>query len=217
LLTQTEENYLKAIYGIELQSGKIVSTNNIAKRLHTKASSVSDMIRKLSEKKLVNYKKYQGTSLTSEGEKIAIKIVRKHRLWEVFLVDKLNYNWDKVHDLAEQLEHIKSDSLIDKLDEFLNFPSYDPHGDPIPDKKGNVEHHKNIMLSSVKIGEECTVLGVKDSSSTFLNFLDNSNIKLGNKVKIISKEEFDQSIIIENNKDRISISEKISKNLFIKK
>ncbi len=215
--SQSEENYLKAIYSIELHNGKSVSTNNIAEKLKTKASSVTDMIKKLAEKNLVNYKKYQGTSLTSKGKKIAVKIVRKHRLWEAFLVNKLDFSWDEVHDLAEQLEHIKSDSLIDKLEEFLDYPAFDPHGDPIPDKDGNIEHHKNLMLSSVDILDECTVIGVKDSSSIFLKFLDKKNIKLGSTLKVISKEKFDNSMVIENNKNNYSISHQISKNLFVKK
>lgn len=216
MLTQTEENYLKAIYSIGLNTGKSVSTNNIAQQLETKASSVTDMIQKLSEKKLVAYKKYKGSNLTSKGKNIAVEIIRKHRLWEVFLVNKLDYKWDEVHDLAEQLEHIKSNSLIDKLETFLNFPTHDPHGDPIPDKDGNIVHHKNNMLSSISIGETCTVIGVKDSSTSFLNYLDNVNIKLGSTLKVTSKEEFDNSIIIEINKTLISISNQISKNLFIK-
>ena len=217
MLTQTEENYLKAIYSIGLNTGKSVSTNNIAQQLETKASSVTDMIQKLSDKKLVAYKKYKGSNLTSKGKNIAVEIIRKHRLWEVFLVNKLDYKWDEVHDLAEQLEHIKSNSLIDKLEAFLNFPTHDPHGDPIPDKYGNIEHHINDMLSSISIGEICTVIGVKDSSTAFLNYLDNANIKLGSTLKVISKEEFDNSIIIEIDKTSISISNQISKNLFIKK
>jgi len=217
MLSQTEENYLKAIYSIELHTGKSVSTNNIAEELDTKASSVTDMIKKLSEKKLVNYKKYQGTNLTSEGKQIAVKIVRKHRLWEVFLVNNLNYAWDEVHDLAEQLEHIKSDTLINKLEEFLEFPTHDPHGDPIPDKEGNIEHHKNVMLSSIEENNTCKVLGVKDSSSAFLKFLDSKKITLGSSIKVISKEEFDNSITIEINNELFSISHIISKNLFVKK
>ena len=206
MLSQTEENYLKAIYSIGLHTNKSVSTNNIAKELNTKASSVTDMIKKLSDKKLVNYKKYQGSSLTSEGKNIAVKIVRKHRLWEVFLVNSLNYAWDEVHDLAEQLEHIKSDTLIDKLEEFLEFPSYDPHGDPIPDKNGNIAHHKNVMLSSVEIKNRGKVIGVKDSSSEFLKYLDSKNIQLGSVIKVISKEEFDHSMTIETNQQLFSIS-----------
>jgi len=133
-----------------------------------------------------------------------------------FLVNKLHYNWDEVHDLAEQLEHVKSDTLISRLEAFLDFPKHDPHGDPIPDENGNIAHHKQVMLSSVDINNSCIVIGVKDSSSTFLKFLDNVNIKLGSTLKIISKEEFDQSILIENNNSLISISNQISNNLFVK-
>jgi len=216
-LSQTEENYLKAIYSLGLHSGDNVSTNKIAERLKTKASSVTDMIKKLSGKKLVDYKKYKGSKLTLEGRRIAMKIVRKHRLWEVFLMNKLNYKWDEVHDLAEQLEHIKSNTLIDKLDAFLEFPTHDPHGDPIPDKHGNIEQHKNLMLSSIEINNSCTVIGVKDSSKAFLKFLDNANIKLGSVLKVVSKESFDNSIIIKLKETSTSISNQISKNLFVKK
>jgi DtxR family Mn-dependent transcriptional regulator len=216
MLSQAEENYVKAIYSLELSNSNNVSTTLIAKMLKTKASSVTDMLKKLADKELVNYEKYKGVSLAINGKRSAVKIVRKHRLWEVFLVNKLNYSWDKVHELAEQLEHIKSDSLIDRLDAFLEFPTHDPHGDPIPDKSGKIEHHKNVMLSSVDIHKSCVVIGVKDSSSAFLKFLDNSKIKLGGTLKIISKEEFDNSMIIENNNTSISISHQISKNLFVK-
>jgi len=217
MLSQAEENYLKAIFSIESANSKKVSTTLIAENLKTKASSVTDMIKKLADKNLVNYEKYKGVSLTVEGKKIAIKIVRRHRLWEVFLVDKLNYNWDEVHDLAEQLEHIKSNSLINRLDDFLEFPTHDPHGDPIPDKKGNITHHKNTMLSSLEIGENCTIMGVKDSSAAFLQFLDSLNINIGNKVSVISKETFDNSMVIKYNNSQISISNQTSKNLFVKK
>lgn len=216
MFSHSEENYLKTIYNLGLSNIKSVNTTLIAKNLETKPSSVTDMIQKLAEKELINYQKYKGVSLTFNGKKIAIEIVRKHRLWEVFLVNKLNYNWDEVHDLAEQLEHIKSDTLISRLEAFLDFPKHDPHGDPIPDENGNIAHHKQVMLSSVDINNYCIVIGVKDSSSTFLKFLDNANIKLGSTLKIISKEEFDQSIIIENNNSLISISNQISKNLFVK-
>lgn len=216
MLSQTEENYLKAIYSIGLSNSKSINTTLIAKKLKTKPSSVTDMIKKLSEKELINYEKYKGVSLTLSGKKIAVEIVRKHRLWEVFLVKKLNYNWDEVHEMAEQLEHIKSDTLVGRLEEFLEFPKHDPHGDPIPDENGNIAHHKKVMLSSVNINTNCIVIGVKDSSSSFLNYLDNANIKLGSTLKVISKEEFDNSILIENNNTLISISNQISKNLFVK-
>ena len=217
MLSQTEENYLKAIYSIGMATGKNASTNEIAHKLKTKASSVTDMVQKLSDKKLVDYKKYQGVSLTSEGKKMAVKTIRSHRLWEFFLVNKLDYSWDKVHELAEQLEHIKSDSLVNKLDAFLNFPTHDPHGDPIPDKEGNIEQHKNTMLSSVKENESCVIVGVKDSSSAFLKFLDQANIKLGNVLKVVSKEDFDHSMIIQMHAISLSISHQISKNLYVKK
>ena len=216
MFSHSEENYLKVIYTIELTKSKNVSTTLIAKKIHTKASSVTDMLKKLADKKLVNYEKYKGVSLTKKGKSIAVNIVRKHRLWEVFLVNKLNYNWDEVHEMAEQLEHIKSDSLINRLDAFLNFPKHDPHGDPIPDENENIALHKNVMLSFIEANNSCVVIGLKDSSSDFLKFLDNLNISLGSVLKVISKEAFDNSMIIENNNHIISISNQISKNIFVK-
>ncbi len=216
-LSQAEENYLKAIYSVGIDTGKSVNTNQIASKMNTKASSVTDMIKKLSEKGLVEHKKYKGTLLTSKGVAIAVSTLRSHRLWECFLVDTLDFNWDEVHDIAEQMEHVKSDSLVDRLDQFLNFPSYDPHGDPIPDKDGVIKHHKNVMLSSVAVNASCIVIGVKDSSSSFLKFLDNANIRLGNTIKILSLEEFDQSMQIEIDKNVTTVSYQISKNLYVKK
>ena len=159
----------------------------------------------------------QGVSLTKIGQKIAVEIVRKHRLWEVFLLNKLNYNWDEVHELAEQLEHIKSDTLTDKLEAFLEFPTHDPHGDPIPDKEGNIEHHKDTMLSSVETEKSCVVIGIKDSSDPFLKFLDKLQIQLGSTLKVISKEPFDNSMLVKTESASISISNQISKNIFVKK
>ncbi|MBT8318017.1 MAG: metal-dependent transcriptional regulator [Lutibacter sp.] len=217
MLSQTEENYLKAIYSIGISNGKNINTTLISRKLKTKPSSVTDMIRKLAEKDLIYYEKYKGVSLTQSGKKIAIDIVRKHRLWEVFLVNKLNYNWDEVHEMAEQLEHIKSDTLVGRLEAFLDFPKHDPHGDPIPDENGNIAQHKNVMLSSLEINSSGVVIGVKDSSSSFLQFLDNSNIKLGDTIKVIAKEDYDNSILIENKLQTKSISQQISANLFVKK
>ncbi len=215
--SQTEENYLKAIYSIGLAGSKTVNTTLIAEKLHTKPSSVTDMIKKLAEKEFVNYEKYKGVTLTQGGKKIAVEIVRKHRLWEVFLVNKLNYNWDEVHEMAEQLEHIKSNSLVGRLEAFLEFPKHDPHGDPIPDENGNIALHKKVMLSSIEPNKSCVIIGVQDSSSSFLKFLDSANIKLGSTLKIQSKEEFDNSMLIENNHISISISHQIANNLFVKK
>ncbi|MDO9276105.1 MAG: metal-dependent transcriptional regulator [Lutibacter sp.] len=217
MLSQTEENYLKAIYSLAYANPNNISTTLISEMLKTKASSVTDMIKKLADKDLIHYKKYQGVSLTEIGRKIAVEIVRKHRLWEVFLVNKLNYSWDEVHELAEQLEHIKSDTLTDKLEAFLEFPRHDPHGDPIPDKNGNIEHHKNLMLSSAETENSCVVIGIKDSSDSFLKFLDKLHIQLGSTLKVISKEPFDNSMLVETETSLISISNQISKNLFVKK
>jgi DtxR family Mn-dependent transcriptional regulator len=217
MFTLSEENYLKAIYHLESDSKKGISTNAIAKSLETKASSVTDMIKKLSEKEVVLYVKYQGVTLTEFGKKNAANIVRKHRLWEVFLVEKLNFSWDEVHDVAEQLEHIKSPKLINQLDALLGFPTHDPHGDPIPDKEGNVNTVDKILLSTFKKDESGVCVGVNDSSSEFLRFLDKKKITLGKKITVLEKEDFDDSLSIEVDGEKLSISNKIANNLYIKK
>ena len=215
MFSQSEENYLKAIYHLGNPSQKGVSTSDIANKLDTKASSVSDMIKKLSDKKLVEYKKYYGVNLTKKGKLIAASVVRKHRLWEVFLVDKLNFSWDEVHDVAEQLEHIKSKKLMEELDSFLGFPKTDPHGDPIPDKDGNLQTIEKTLLSNLKKGESGICIGVKDSSSDFLQYLDKQNIKLGDQIKVMDKEAFDESTHIQIANRNMNISKKIASNLYI--
>ncbi len=217
MFTQAEENYLKAIYHLETDSKKGISTNAIAKSLETKASSVTDMVKKLSDKKVVLYKKYQGVTLTELGLKTAANIVRKHRLWEVFLVQKLNFSWDEVHEVAEQLEHIKSAKLINQLDVLLGFPKYDPHGDPIPDKDGNLSKIDKILLSTLLKNESGVCVGVDDSSSEFLQFLDKKGITLGKQITVLEKEDFDDSLSIEIDGKKLSISNKIANNLYIKK
>ncbi|WP_439130257.1 metal-dependent transcriptional regulator [Polaribacter sp.] len=217
MFTLSEENYLKAIYHLELGSDKGISTNAIAEQLETKASSVTDMIKKLSEKKVVVYKKYKGVKLTDLGKKIAANIVRKHRLWEVFLVEKLNFSWDEVHDVAEQLEHIKSPKLINQLDALLGFPTHDPHGDPIPDKAGNLKTIEKSLLSTFAKNETGICVGVDDSSSEFLQFLDKKGITLGKKITVLEKEDFDDSLYIKAGDEKLSISKKIANNLYIKK
>lgn len=216
-MTQSEENYLKIIYHLSLVSKSEISTNAIAEKMETKASSVTDMLKKLAEKELVSYQKYQGVSLTENGLLTAKMIVRKHRLWEVFLVEKLNFTWGEVHEIAEELEHIKSDKLIDKLDEFLEFPSEDPHGDPIPDKNGKILKIEKQLLSDLEINKKCICVGVKDSSSGFLQYLDKQKIALGSKITILEKEPFDNSMTIEIKKVKVLISSKIASNIFIKK
>jgi DtxR family Mn-dependent transcriptional regulator len=215
-MTISEENYIKVIYHLSLVSPKGVNTNAIAGMLDTKASSVTDMLKKLAEKELVSYQKYQGVTLTEKGFHSAKMIVRKHRLWEVFLVDKLNFSWDEVHEIAEELEHIKSEKLINKLDEFLGFPSFDPHGDPIPNAKGELIKIDKFLLSEALLNTDYVCVGVKNSSVEFLQYLDKQNISLGSTIKVISREEFDSSLTIILNSNTISISNKIAENLFIK-
>jgi len=215
-MTYSEENYLKAIYHLSLFQKKGVNTNAIAKMIDSKASSVTDMIKKLAEKNLVEYQKYQGVSLTSEGLLEAKMIVRKHRLWEVFLVEKLDFSWDEVHDVAEELEHINSEKLINKLDAFLGFPTEDPHGDPIPNAKGEIKKIDKKLLSELKLNQKSICVGVKDSSSNFLKYLDKQQIALGSTIEIIEKESFDASLIVLVNGNEMNISNKIASNLYVK-
>lgn len=218
-LSYTEENYLKAIYSIGSGKKSGVSTNAISEKLHTKASSVTDMIKKLAEKKLLNYEKYQGVTLTKEGKRIAIDTIRKHRLWEVFLVDKLNFGWDEVHEVAEQLEHIQSIKLIDHLDEFLAYPKFDPHGDPIPDRNGKLpDKITSTELSACLPGDKVIISGVVDTSSEFLIFLNQQELSLGVQLKLISIYDFDRSMVVElKNKNRITLSGIVCQNLLVKR
>ncbi|MSP85714.1 MAG: metal-dependent transcriptional regulator [Flavobacteriaceae bacterium] len=215
-MTISEENYIKVIYHLSLVSPKGINTNAIAGMLDTKASSVTDMLKKLSEKDLVSYQKYQGVTLTEKGFQSAKMIVRKHRLWEVFLVDKLNFSWDEVHEIAEELEHIKSEKLIFKLDIYLGFPSFDPHGDPIPNANGEIQKIDKLLLSEAVLNQDYICVGVKNSSVEFLQYLDKKNIFLGAPIKVISSEKFDQSLTINLNMNTLSISNKIADNLYIK-
>jgi DtxR family Mn-dependent transcriptional regulator len=215
-MTFSEENYLKTIYHLTTNSDTEISTNAIAEMMVTKASSVTDMLKKLAEKDLVNYKKYQGVSLTQNGKLAAKMIVRKHRLWEVFLVEKLDFPWDEVHDIAEQLEHIKSEKLIDKLDDFLGNPTEDPHGDPIPDAKGKIIKVEKLLLSELSENQSGICVGVKDSSTEFLKYLDKNKIALGVNVKVNSIEAFDLSFNVKINESDFIISNKIAENIFVK-
>ena len=215
-MTFSEENYLKTIYHLTIVSDSEISTNAIAEKMETKASSVTDMLKKLAEKDLVNYKKYQGVSLTEKGKLSAKMIVRKHRLWEVFLVEKLDFSWDEVHDIAEQLEHIKSEKLINKLDDFLGNPTEDPHGDPIPDANGQIVKIEQQLLSEFPLHQNGICVGVKDTSSEFLKYLDKQQIALGSKIEVISKETFDASLKIKVDQKELVVSNKIAGNLYVK-
>jgi len=214
-MTTSEENYLKVIYHLSQVSPKGVNTNAIAGMLETKASSVTDMLKKLSDKDLVSYQKYQGVTLTEKGFLSAKMIVRKHRLWEVFLVDKLQFSWDEVHEIAEELEHIQSIALIDKLDAFLGHPDFDPHGDPIPNRQGEIKKTSKLLLSEAKLNQEYHCVGVKDSSSEFLKYLDKQKIALGSVFKVIEKESFDDTLTVEINAQEKIISNKIANNLYV--
>jgi DtxR family Mn-dependent transcriptional regulator len=215
-MTFSEENYLKTIYHITSSSGTEVSTNAIAEKMETKASSVTDMLKKLAEKELIVYKKYQGVLLTEKGSHLAKMIVRKHRLWEVFLVDKLQFPWDEVHDIAEQLEHIKSEKLINKLDDFLGHPTEDPHGDPIPDANGKIHKIEKLILAELNENQSGICIGVKDSSTQFLKYLDKNQITLGSKIQVLSKEEFDLSLKIKVEDNTVTVSNIIANNLYVK-
>lgn len=217
MYSAAEENYLKTIYSLQRDYGSKINTNLISSKIQTKASSVTDMLKKLSTKNLVVYEKYQGVSLTEKGKKAALKVVRKHRLWEYFLVDKLKYNWDEVHSIAEQLEHIDSDTLVDNLEKFLGFPKFDPHGDPIPDKNGHVIERASNNLLELNIGDIGILDQVKDTSETFLQYLDRINLALGDKVEIIDKEPFDNSVQIKLGNKELSVSESVAENIYLKK
>ena len=216
--TKTEENYLKAIYGLQAKTLKEVSTNSLAKKLKTKASSVTDMVKKLDKKELIKYEKYKGVSLTILGKEIAINIIRNHRIWEVFLVQKLGYKWDEVHEIAEQLEHIKSKELVDRLDDFLEHPSFDPHGDPIPNKQGIIPVRKEaVLLNELSIGESGIIVGVKNTNNAFLQYLEEMNLTLGKKVQLEKEFDFDKSKIIKIENNTVTISKEVSTNLIIEK
>ena len=216
MATLSEENYLKAIFHLSKYDKTAVSTNAIAHKMETKASSATDMIKKLFEKGLIDYQKYKGAKLTENGRLAAVSVIRKHRLWEVFLVDKLRFSWDEVHEVAEQLEHIKSKKLIHELDAFLEFPTEDPHGDPIPDANGKMPSSQKLLLAKVKQLQRCICVGVKDSTPKFLQYLDKHKIALGTEITVLSRESYDESMAVKINNIQRSISKEVAHNLFVK-
>jgi DtxR family transcriptional regulator, Mn-dependent transcriptional regulator len=216
MISLTEENYLKAIFHLSEDGTKAVLTNDLAAEMNTKAASVTDMVKRLSGKGLISYEKYYGVGITKAGKAEALQVIRKHRLWETFLVDKLNFTWDEVHDVAEQLEHIQSPLLIEKLDEFLGFPKSDPHGEAIPDKKGKMEEVKQIPLSEAASKKKATLIAVKNDSPTFLKYLSKIGMKLGSKISIVNKTEFDGSHeILIDGKKKAFISRDAAENLLV--
>lgn len=217
-LSQSEENYIKAIYALSENSKEAISTNLLAERMSTKASSVTDMLKKLSDKELLTYQKYQGCTLTQSGLWAALTIVRKHRLWEVFLVEKLQFGWDEVHEIAEQLEHIQSVQLTNRLEEFLGFPKVDPHGDPIPNREGVFEiPDVRVCLSACDAGEKAVVMGVEDGSPEFLQYLNRIGLKLGLEMEVLDKLSFDGSMMMKIDQQRtIQFSQLVASKIFVK-
>lgn len=215
MFTLAEENYLKNIFHLQQLSPEGVSTNAIAEKLDTKPSSATDMVQKLAEKDVLTYIKYKGTTLTENGKKIAANIIRKHRLWEVFLVEKLNFQWDEVHEIAEQLEHIQSEDLIARLDKYLEYPSVDPHGDPIPDSNGNFKKTEKKLLSKLQPSQTGICVGVKESASDFLKYLDKRNIAIGIEISVLEKDDFDDSMTIQIKNETYFITKKVTENLYV--
>ncbi len=216
MLSFTEENYLKCIFKLTEKTNHRVSTNAIAKVTGSSAASVTDMLKKLAEKELVDYARYKGVHLSPTGRHIATQLVRKHRLWEVFLVDKLGFSWDEVHDIAEELEHIKSDLLIERMDQFLGLPKFDPHGDPIPTASGKFTIRQQVPMNKASQGQRLVVLGVQEHSKAFLRYLDNLSIHIGTQLVIQEKNSFDQSMkVLIDDKHSQLLGEHICKKLLV--
>ena len=212
----SEENYIKAIFHLQKEEG-IVTTNELARELNTRPASVTDMMKKLRTKKLLHYEAYQGFRLSNEGKKVALNIIRRHRVWEYFLAEKLKFTWDEVHEVAEDLEHVSNKKLIDKLDEFLGFPRVDPHGDPIPDQEGKIETSRQVCLRDLPLNKLATVSHVSDQSSGILELLKHKHIGIGTKLEVKKKFDFDQSMEIKIGRQPVfTISEQLAKNIFVK-
>lgn len=216
-LSQSEENYLKAIFKLSFPGTEAASTNAIAKEMSTAPASVSDMLKRLSSKGLINYEKHRGATLSEKGLPYALYLVRKHRLWEVFLEQTLGFKWDEVHDIAEQLEHIQSRDLIERLDAFLGYPKFDPHGDPIPDSSGKINQPESVALTKLEVGKGGEVIGVGNHSSNFLKYLDQQKLGVGTNIQVLERFEFDNSVRIKvDDIQEIVLSEKVASNLLIK-
>lgn len=212
----TEENYLKTIYALAIRHEGEVTTNALAEMTATKAASVTDMLRKLSDKQLIHYRKYQGVRLTEEGERLALKIIRRHRLWEVFLVEKLGFRWDEVHDMAEELEHIRSDELVERLDQFLEHPQFDPHGDPIPTPAGTMPSTGYQKLSEIPEGASVCIMGVLEHSPEFLQHLDRTGLTLGCSLTLREINGFDRSVLVQiQAKTALFVSHEVARNLLV--
>jgi DtxR family Mn-dependent transcriptional regulator len=215
-LSYAEENYLKALIKLSIPADKPVTTNAIAAALNTSAASVTDMLKKLSDKKLITYQRYQGASLTDEGHRLATSLIRKHRLWEVFLVQSLQMPWDEVHDIAEELEHIQSEPLIDKLDAFLGYPKFDPHGDPIPNSQGKYTLRSQLPLTDLQVGQSGMVIGVREDTSSFLKHLTEKGISLGKTATVIAHDNYDHHLQLQIDNRDISLSGQVAQHILVK-
>jgi DtxR family transcriptional regulator, Mn-dependent transcriptional regulator len=217
MLSFTEENYLKALFQLtkETPDKKDAGTNELASHLGVKPATVNDMLKKLKDKKYINYEKYGKITLTKSGIKAGVEVLRKHRLWETFLYEKLDFSWDEVHQVAEQLEHIQSQKLIDKLDKFLEFPEFDPHGDVIPNSKGELKYRFNISLSSIGVGETCKMVAVKDNSAPFLQYVIEVGLGINNEIKVLGINPYDEMFKIEVNGNVHNVSKKFAENIYI--
>lgn len=211
------QNYIKGIYALSGEDKNWVSTNHLAEKMHTRPSSVTDMMKKLDQKNLVIYQKYKGFKLTTFGNQLALDVIRRHRLWEVFLEQKLGFSWDEVHEIAEQMEHISSKELIRRLDKFLDYPQIDPHGDPIPDEHGKMMPGQRLLLYDCKVGGKYEVVGVQNSQASFLQFLKSKALTLGVKIKVLKTHDFDGSMDIQliEKKHSLNVSKQVSQNLFV--
>jgi len=213
--SSSKENYIKAIYHLQ-QEEDVVSTNSLAKALSTKPASVTDMLKKLKTQKLLQYQPYKGVKLSVEGKKLALQIIRKHRLWEFFLVEKLGFGWEEVHEIAEELEHISSKKLIDRLDIFLGSPKTDPHGDPIPDHQGRMPVIEQIALLELPMGTPAAIVSVSNQSSSMLDLLGHNRIGIGTRLRVTRRFDFDHSLEISmDGQPLITISEQLAANLFV--
>ena len=215
MISLTEENYLKSIYHLSEAGSKEVLTNELAEAMNTKAASVTDMIKKLAGKDFIAYEKYHGVNITAKGKSLALMVIRKHRLWETFLVQTLGFKWDEVHEVAEQLEHIQSPLLIEKLDELLGFPKVDPHGDPIPDHNGKIKSPQKVMLGSLKAGTDSVIVAVKDSDSQLLKYLDKIGARPGKKIKILEIQDYDGSMEVLIGGQKFFVSKEVSENILV--
>jgi DtxR family Mn-dependent transcriptional regulator len=217
MLSFTEENYLKALVQLTVfEGGKLeVGVNRLAAYLDVKPATVSDMAKKLKQKELVHYEKYGKISLSDSGKMQGMMVIRRHRLWETFLYNKLDFSWDEIHELAEELEHIHSKKLMDRLDQFLDFPDFDPHGDAIPNEKGEIVIPFRKTLSEIGEGKSCKIIAVKDNSTEFLQYVDKIGLKINDEIKVIKKEEFDELTTIQFKKNQMVVSPKFSDNIFV--